>query len=376
MPGRTADLVPKQCALADVIQEAPHLMTLLQHKSRKALSGCNQQLRAMMHKCVTAIAVHDQSALAQIVKGDWPQLVVIVLCKQHVWELRWPRNGNIQLTARFELGKNDAFCTACLVSMVKTQQQPSVYAVVTAFLLCLSSKCADVDHCAIKQSHGTVAMPDLSLSEWRNLRSLMLTKNQLGRATIGCLLRGCSVSLRWLDLNDNDLRSAGIELLVAAHLPNLGSLNLANTELDATALQHLVTGNWPGLKSLSLDGNQLDDMAVECLHSGDWPELSKLCLSDNTFRALGVHHLTCGRWPMLDYLSIDYAAMGATVLALLSIRSDALPLVGEHTPVHVPRQLLDHTPDQSLLWRKLKVVCCWPSLHDHVTQLCVHTCGK
>ena len=372
-PGRTAELVPERCALADVIQEAPHLMTMLRRKSRKALSGCNKQLRAMMHTYVTAIAVHEQNDLAQIVKGDWPQLVVILLRKQHAWNLCWGDNDNVQLLATFQLGnlKDDKKCAALLVSTVKKQQQP--HAGVTAFPL--SSKCADVDLCAIRQICGTVAMPDLSLSEWRCLMALSIAQSQLSCAAIGCLLRGCPMSLCWLDLTENVLRAAEIELLVAAYLPNLSALLLGNTELDAIALQRLVTGEWPGLECLGLNKNQLDDMAVECLHTGDWPKLSRLHLCHNAFGALGVHHVTCGRWPMLELLSLDCVVMDATVLALLSIRCDALPPVRQDTPVEVSRQILDLTSDQPLLWPKLKVVRCCPSLHDCVAQHCVHTCG-
>ena len=385
MPGRTADLVPERCALADVIQEAPHLMTLLQRKSRKALSGCNKQLRAMMHRCVTAITVHEQSDLAQIVKGDWPQLVMIVLGKHHdwdrswprmqldfcwpythrAWELPWPRNGNVQLIASFWLGKLNMTCTAFLVSSVQKQLQ--AHAVVTAFPLLLSSKLADVDDVAIKQHCGTVAMPDLSLLEWSYLMSLYVVKSQLSCAAIGCLLRGCPVSLNRVDLSENDVRAAGIESLVAAHLPNLGHLWLGKTELDAAALQHLVTGKWPALQSLSLDGNQLDDMAVECLRNGDWPKLSSLCLHYNAFGALGVHYLSCGRWPLLDYLTLDFAAIDASVLALLSICCDDFPSdeFGRFT-VPVTQQHLDHHPDQPLLWPKLEVVQFFTGLHDYV----------
>ena len=113
---------------------------------------------------------------------------------------------------------------------------------------------------------------------------------------------------------------------------------------------------------LSLDGNQLDDMAIECLHSADWPKLSGLWLNYNAFGALGVHHLACGRWPMLDCLNLDFAAIDITVLALLSIPCDALPPVGERI-VRLTRQLLDHTPDQPLLWPRLKGVQIFRRLH-------------
>ena len=363
MPGRTADSVPAQCALADVIQEAPHLMTLLQHTSRKALSGCNKQLRAIVHIYVTAIIVHNQNDLAQIVKGSWPQLAAILLRKQDVWDLCWPHNGNVQLLATVQLGDDGRRCAALFVSTVKKQQQP--HAGAAAFSLFLSSKWADACYCAI-QNYSTVATLDLSLSHWRRMNVLILAQSQLSCVAIGRLLSGVSWRLRCLDLTENALRAAGIELLVAAHLPNLICLWLGKTELDAIALQHLMTGKWPELHSLYLDGNQLDDMAVECLHSGDWPKLSSLCLNNNTFGALGIHHLTCGRWPMLDYLALDYTAM-VTVLASFSMRCDLVPPVGYHTFV-VARQLLNHSPDQPLLWPKLQVVHCHHGMYDYVAQ--------
>ena len=353
MPGRTADLVPERCALADVIQEAPHLMTLLQLESRRALSGCNKQLRAVMHSCVTAIGIDEPSDLAHIVKGDWPRLVVIVLRKEHVWDLRWPCNGNVQLVARFAVGENDRYHAAFFVSAVQKQQQP--LAVVTASPLYLSSTGANADYCAIRSKHGRVIWSGRRVPEWRNLGFLLLAKSQLSCAAIGCLLRGCPVHLHWLDLNHNDVRAAGVELLVAAHLPNLYSLSLDNTELDAAALQHLVTGKWPELRLLSLDGNQLNDMAVECLHSSAWPKLTSLWLNYNAFGALGVHHVTCGRWPLLHRLALDFAAIDATVLALLSIPCDALPPVQERI-VLVTCQTVDHSPGQPVLWPRLKVI--------------------
>ncbi len=81
--------------------------------------------------------------------------------------------------------------------------------------------------------------------------------------------------LRHLSLSWNDLDEAAIMHLVQGDWTGEG------TSLIRPAMVYLVHGRWPLLQKLDLSHNHLDVEALALLMRGDWPLLETLDLSDN-----------------------------------------------------------------------------------------------
>lgn len=132
-------IVQQQRALAGMVQEVPHLINVLHRKSRSALSGCNTHFRHIFHSWTTVVRINNQSDLQTLVKGCWPQLAAVVLCKQH-FDLSWIQCDidALQLVAMLDLWQTEycaflglqlpswcdnAKCSVLLVASNMQQQQ-------------------------------------------------------------------------------------------------------------------------------------------------------------------------------------------------------------------------------------------------------------
>ena len=93
-----------QCGLPDVVQEVPHLVSMMHCKSRSVLSSCDTKLRHLLHTWTTVVVMENQDDLQILAKGYWPQLAVVVLRKQQNQpDLSQCQSvDSLQLVARFD----------------------------------------------------------------------------------------------------------------------------------------------------------------------------------------------------------------------------------------------------------------------------------
>lgn len=101
--------------LAEVICAVPLLMQLLVRQSAGVLSSCSQQLKYLVHNYTQPISLPSVDALDQLVRGEWPQLAVVVVNSHLGSSFEWPHSGTLDLCATTELSQGSAHSTACIV---------------------------------------------------------------------------------------------------------------------------------------------------------------------------------------------------------------------------------------------------------------------
>lgn len=367
------------CGLAEVLREASALLAVLSSPDLGALSGCNKQLRRFIHSSVKAVTVKNETDLAALLSGTWPQLALIQVTSMSPDRVSavskmigTPKLSNLRLMASVVSAQAQHHAIAFIVRATKQSHQ--IYQHIAAAFSYLRSphwqlstsldvtistkhSAAVVQHMVqldwphvdtlvlTDNSSDYTAMECLAQGSWPKLVTLDLSKDELGEAAMGALVQGRWSSLKELklDTSPNLIAAAIAQIPKAAHWTSLSELNLPHVRLDSTcmkeinlmhqylrsldlsscsigtaAMSQLCSVSWPRLQCLTLSDNGLTADAMSSLAAIDLPDLTKLSLRHNQLDTAAAACLASGAWPKLEYLNLNENDLEDTAMAMLA----------------------------------------------------------
>ena len=243
-----------QSTLADTVYEVPCLLDFLDPKSRASLSGCNKQLRRLVHSVTTTVTVEDISDMESLVKADWPRLALVIVAG-YVWWFQppWPKHSNLQLLTALNLRHQhgeETTSTAAFVVAAKPKQHKQK----------LMPTLSQMRSCQVLQIRQFIGEPITKLQHSRGVRQNM-SQSQLHRqhlATAFAYLGSSQFQQPYeLQMQYNGCGAETIAQLSTASWASLVSLELSTSPLDAAGIAALAKGSWASFRLLDVTGKRL-----------------------------------------------------------------------------------------------------------------------
>ena len=75
-----------RCRLADVLSEAPLLLSMLSSHDVTALAGCSKQSQHLIHSPVHTVIINNMLDIRAVLTGCWPQLAVVKVRSVHLFD--------------------------------------------------------------------------------------------------------------------------------------------------------------------------------------------------------------------------------------------------------------------------------------------------
>ena len=277
----------------------PLLMQLLVRQSAGVLSSCSQQLKYLVHNYTQRISLPSVDALDQLVRGEWPQLAVVVVNKHLGSSFEWPHSGTLDLCATIELSQGSAHSTACIVRSKQhgAQLQPP-----------------------LQDSHLSTATRFVSNIDQLNVSRLCFTVQKLDIKTVALLIAAAGFKVQQLHVEDDSLDAGPVLSAAKSCSPWLERLHLRLSNIGTDAIKNLLERRWPRLQSLSLTRTSRchEQPTYFTPTWTSWPHLSCLCLTGIPLDPFVMHLLVCNKCVWLHSLCLSSSSLGGDAILALS----------------------------------------------------------
>lgn len=93
------------CPLASMLGVVPDIMEMPPPGSWSAVSGCNKELRQLVHSKTKTIFIDCASDIDSVIRSEWPKLSLIILCGLTLDSCAWLPDAGVQLLLAVHLSE-------------------------------------------------------------------------------------------------------------------------------------------------------------------------------------------------------------------------------------------------------------------------------